>query len=87
MCRPGIPEVRSEYAGRFAEDIVVVFRADRIPIETWPDRERWSEDESNYSPHIPSAFSESDSTTIFLSSSLHLVIIVSSESEYTTDLT
>ena len=40
MCRPGIPEVRSEYAGRFAEDIVVVFRADRIPIETWPDRER-----------------------------------------------
>ena len=40
MCRPGILEVRSEYAGRFAEDIVVVFRADRIPIETWPDRER-----------------------------------------------
>jgi hypothetical protein len=87
MFRPGILEVRSEYTGRFVEDIVVVFRADRTPIETWPDRERSSEDESGYSPYIPSAFSESDSTTIFLSTSLHFFIIVSSESEYTTDLT
>jgi hypothetical protein len=87
MSRPAIPEVHSEYAGRFAEDIVVVFQAGRTPIETWPDHERSSKDEIDYSPYIPSAFSESDSTTIFLSSSLHLFIIVSSESEYTTDLT
>ena len=36
-------------------------------------------------PYIPSAFSESASTTIFFSSSRHLFIIVS-ESEYTTEL-
>ena len=87
MSRPGIPEVHSESAGRFAEDIVAVFRADRTPIETWLDRERvTSQDEGDESPYIPSAFSESDSTTIFLSSSRHLFIIVS-ESEYTTELT
>jgi hypothetical protein len=32
--RPGIPEVHSESAARFAEDIVAEFRADRTPIET-----------------------------------------------------
>jgi hypothetical protein len=48
---------------------------------------RSSQDEGDESSYIPSAFSESVSTTIFLSSSLHRFIIVSSESEYTTDLT
>ena len=39
MSRRGIPEVHPESAGGFAEDIVVMFRADRTPIETWSDRE------------------------------------------------
>ena len=73
-------------AGRFEEDIAVVFRADRTPIETWLDRERSSQDEGYESSYIPSAFSESDSTTISLSSARHLFIMVS-DSEYTTDLT
>ena len=73
-------------AGRFEEDIVVVFQADRKPIETWFDRERSSQDEGDDSSYIPSAFSESDSTTIFLSSTRHLFIMVS-DSEYITDLT
>ena len=73
-------------AARFEEDIVVAFLVDRTPIETWFDRERSSQDEGDESSYIPSAFSESDSTTIFLSSARHLFIIVS-ESEYTTDLT
>ena len=86
MSRQGMPEVHRASAGDFAEDIVVVFRADRTPIETWSDREWSPENESNYSTHIPSAFSEIVSTTIFLSASRHLFIIVSA-SEYTTDLT
>ena len=73
-------------AGRFEEDIVVVFQADRKSIETWFDRERSSQDEGDDSSYIPSAFSESDSTTIFLSSTRHLFIMVS-DSEYITDLT
>ena len=73
-------------AGRFEEDIAVVFRADRTPIETWFDRERSSQDGGYESSYIPSAFSESDSTTISLSSARHLFIMVS-DSEYTTDLT
>ena len=63
------------------EDIVATFRADRTPIETWLDRERASQNEEDESPYIPSAFSESVSTTICLSSSRHLFIIVSSVSE------
>jgi hypothetical protein len=34
MSRPETPEVYLKYVGRFAEDIVVVFLADRTPIET-----------------------------------------------------
>ena len=74
-------------AGGFAEDVVATFRVDRTPIETWFDRERTTQDEEYESSYIPSAFSETVSTTISLSSSRHLFIIVSSESEYTTDLT
>ena len=73
-------------AGRFEEDIVVGFPVDRTPIETCFHRERLSQDEGYGSPYIPSAFSESDSTTIPLSSARHLFIIVS-DSEFTTDLT
>ena len=73
-------------AARFEEDIVEAFPADRTPIETWFVRERSSQDEGYGSPYIPSAFSESDSTTISLSSARHLFIIVS-DSEFTTDLT
>ena len=35
MYRRETQEVHSMSAGRFEEDIVVVFRADRTPIETW----------------------------------------------------
>jgi hypothetical protein len=87
MFRRGILEVHSEYDGGFAEDIVAVFRVDRTPIETWLDHQRSSQDKDDESSYIPSAFSESVLTTIFLSSSLHRFIIVSTESEYTTDLT
>ena len=87
MSRRAIPEAHPGFAGGFAEDIVAAFRVDRTPIETWLDRERTSQDEEGKSSYIPSAFSESVSTTIFLSSLRHLFIIVSSESEYTTDLT
>ena len=73
-------------AARFEEDIVVVFQADRTPIETWLDRERSSQNDGNESSYIPSACSESDLTTTSLSSARHLFIIVS-DSEYTTDLT
>ena len=86
MYRRETREVRSTSAARFEEDIVVGFPVDRTPIETWFHRERLSQDEGYGSPYIPSAFSESDSTTISLSSTRHLFIIVS-DSEFTTDLT
>jgi hypothetical protein len=35
MSRPGILGAHLVSAGRFAEDIVVAFRVDRTPIETW----------------------------------------------------
>ena len=73
-------------ASRFEEDIVVGFPADRTPIETCFHRERSPRDEDYESTYIPSACSESDLTTISLSSARHLFIIVS-DSEYTTDLT
>jgi hypothetical protein len=73
MSRRGIPEVRSESAGGFAEDIVAVFRADRTPIETWLDREWFSQDEEDESLHPVSLLREclDNHSLVLLSPSLH----------------